>query len=168
MKLNFIKIGIIILLVLAIFLSRQTLLYYYYAYTAKSIEKEIAMTKEFLKSTIIDEKPRDYIRQYFLSYKDYSESFYYFKIWFKENNILLKDIANSYPKTFFKDKNRIGLDLYYSKEQPNIQSVLVFKNGNYKIRSIHFSLNNCMFTADKNKDNKIDRNDLLFILEDKN
>jgi len=87
-------------------------------------------------------------------------SFYTFKVWFIESGVSIEDIENSYPTMIFKDEYATRLILNYSKDLPEI-SFNIFNDNNDIKADAYFSLNNCLFSADYNKDEKIDYQDVV-------
>ena len=89
--------------------------------------------------------------------------FYFYKLWFIESGTSRWDVRTAYPLFAGKIDENYYIDLYYKNNQPIIRCHF-FKQDNQQKIAAAFPMNNCMFAADYNHDDKIDRLDVKLAL----
>jgi hypothetical protein len=124
---------------------------------------EISFIKELLQHTINEEhpSPRWYNKIGESLSRSPDESFYVLKVWFIESGISTKDIQQAYPLVIWKDEYAIRISLKYSPVHPCL-NFNIFKGKNNLLKAdAFFPLNNCLFSADYNKDDEVDYADVI-------
>jgi len=90
-----------------------------------------------------------------------TELFYHYKVWIEKNGLTSDDINGSYP-IFKSAKQHISiLNMRYGKTKPVVQFPFV-KTTDGALRSLLFyPINEPPFSADLNKDEAVDHNDVV-------
>ena len=125
-------------------------------------QNEIALTRSFMIEIVSTEKPSsDWLE--LCDHSDPQQMFYFFKVWFVENQITVDQVKNGKILIASQLNNgRTGIDILIKKDLPEIRSILVQDHGKTKL-ILQFPMNNCTFTADKNHDGSIDAEDVSLV-----
>ncbi len=119
-------------------------------------KKELEIIKNVFNTLIINDTPPLNWKNIVKNKKYSNETFYFFKIWFEQEKVTLDDIKDSYALSLTDMKNRRAIDMRYGENRPYIR-VTIYENGKVYM---WFPMNNCLYDADVNGDNRVDEKDL--------
>jgi hypothetical protein len=132
--------------------------------TVISRYSDVILVKRNFLSVIIQDRPSKLWN--FLFNNEFGatpeESFYFWKIWFYDSNTSFRNII--FAKVLHMDEldNYRYLILSYGEKKPEITCSIKLDGDHKHSFFAFFSLNNCSYNPDHNKDNKIDMRDLGF------
>lgn len=97
--------------------------------------------------------------------KDLDQFFYFYKVWTIKKGLTPKNIKGSYA-IFKTEQNQVTMiNMRYGKNKPVLRfSFSRTKQGQLK-SGLFFAINELPFSADLNKDNTVDRKDVLLAMK---
>ncbi len=96
---------------------------------------------------------------------DLNQLFYFYKVWSIKTGLTLKNIKKSYP-IFKSEQNQLTIiNMRYGKKKPILQFPFSKNNQGNLVSGMFFAINELPFSADYNKDEKIDHKDVLLALK---
>ena len=123
---------------------------------------EINQSKFILKLIMDNEHPPDNWKT-LISGKEKSDTvtlFYHYKTWLTQSGLTHEDVAGSYPIFKSSTNQLIILNMRYGKNKPVLQFPFLASKDNGLITGLFFPVNELAFSADLNKDGKIDHQDV--------
>ena len=92
---------------------------------------------------------------------DNKDLFYFYKIWTIKTKLTIKDIDGSYPIFQSRGNNVTLINMRYGKEKPVLQFPFSKDKKGNLITGLFFPINERPMSADYNKDNKVNYEDVL-------
>jgi hypothetical protein len=125
--------------------------------------QEVQFTKVILTAIINNEHPPSEWNKFIAHNPKYDnkELFYYYKIWSIKAKLNINDINSSYPVFSGSRKNSIIINMRYGKSNPVLQFPFYKDKKGNMMTGLFFPINEKPLSADLNKDNKINHEDVI-------
>ena len=92
--------------------------------------------------------------------KDTTSLYYHYKTWLTQSGLTPKDIDGSYP-IFKSTTNQLTIiNMRYGKDKPILQFPFLTSGSNGLVTGLFFPVNELAFSADLNKDGRVDDKDV--------
>ncbi|MCK5686537.1 hypothetical protein KAJ27_20545 [bacterium] len=124
--------------------------------------EEVKFTKLVLASIVNNEEPPSKWSQFIVHDPKYdsTELFYYYKVWSVKAKLNINDINSSYPIFSASSEKSIILNMRYGKNRPVLQFPFYKNEKGDMTAGLFFPVNERPLSADLNKDNTIDHEDV--------
>lgn len=124
---------------------------------------EVQQSKFILKTIIDNEHPPENWEQLIVhnQQKDNQQLFYFYKVWTLKIGLTHKDVKKSYP-IFSSSQNQLSIiNMRYGKKKLVLQFPFSKTPDGKIITGLFYAINELPFSADFNKDNRVDHKDVL-------
>ncbi|MCP3874975.1 MAG: hypothetical protein GY699_17710 [Desulfobacteraceae bacterium] len=138
--------------------------------TNLSNEQEVERSRFILRSIVENEQPPANWDNLIVHNQktNHKELFYYYKIWTIKTKLSIADINDSYPIFKKEEKTLIRINMRYGKDKPILQFPFSKNKEGSVITGLFFPINERPLSADLNKDNKINNEDVKLARKVKN
>jgi hypothetical protein len=125
--------------------------------------QEAQFTKIILTTIINNEHPPSNWNRFIAHNAKYShkELFYYYKVWSIKVKLNLEDINSSYPIFTSNSEKVMMINMRYGKSKPVVRFPFYKNKKGDMVAGLFFPVNEKPFSADLNKDKKINHQDVI-------